>query len=661
LERSAKENEERFAKLEQRQLQDDARSAVFPTLKSLVNTVPTEIVNSNDIPASEIIITSDTSNSDDTSEPNNVSVSDVSNNVSNSDEPNNVSASDISDNTLNSDVCLEETKSRVSDIPLTRCFASPIPAETISLEEKEENEFLNLQYKDRISKEITERIREKKLQDQEKIITSQDTKSSLSVKELERSAKENEERFAKLEQRQLQDDARSAVFPTLKSLVNTVPTEIVNSNDIPASEIIITSDTSNSDDTSEPNNVSVSDVSNNVSNSDEPNNVSASDISDNTLNSDVCLEETKSRVSDIPLTRCFASPIPAETISLEEKEENEFLNLQYKDRISKEITERIREKKLQDQEKIITSQDTKSSLNESITTTSSVPLVHTSNSEDKISEKVKSLPEEEVSISQPKTLPEKQNNPTHLMTAPGKDNHISFRRKVLDQYPDIFYEFNDENIDYYGIGDDASCPLCKLDHDGEEGIKGEYKDETYYIKSKSDKVLAPEYLNWYSKLTDLPTTISDKLRSKLYKIYKKKTGLDPWIMSETPEPPQIEKTDNYLSQDCVIKISKFPEEKSTIHEAVHKRFPFLSYTNSNAWHRDVFKYTDSEAKCPVCKEVHTHRGIWGDWSCLGKDNHYFLNCPFRIDQKKVITAIQSLHESVSNKPRETEPPEQVPK
>ncbi|CAH1771363.1 5030_t:CDS:1, partial [Entrophospora sp. SA101] len=61
------------------------------------------------------------------------------------------------------------------------------------------------------------------------------------------------------------------------------------------------------------------------------------------------------------------------------------------------------------------------------------------------------------------------------------------------------------------------------------------------------------------------------------------------------------------------------------------------------------------AKCPVCKEVHTHRGIWGDWSCLGKDNHYFLNCPFRIDQKKVITAIQSLHESVSNKPRETEP------
>ncbi|CAG8629756.1 8549_t:CDS:2, partial [Diversispora eburnea] len=101
--------------------------------------------------------------------------------------------------------------------------------------------------------------------------------------------------------------------------------------------------------------------------------------------------------------------------------------------------------------------------------------------------------------------------------------------------------------------------------------------------------------------------------------------------------------------------SKFPEEKSTIHEAVHKRFPFLSYTNSNAWRQDVFKYTDSEAKCPVCKEVHTRLGIWGDWSCLGKDKHYFLNCPFRIDQKKVIIAVQSLPETqvrVPNKTRE---------
>ncbi|CAH1761044.1 3000_t:CDS:2 [Entrophospora sp. SA101] len=168
-------------------------------------------------------------------------------------------------------------------------------------------------------------------------------------------------------------------------------------------------------------------------------------------------------------------------------------------------------------------------------------------------------------------------------------------------------------------------------------------DKTYFGEMTL-RALTPEYLDWYAKLVEVPSSLTDKIRLILYRAYTEETGLDPWIMSETPEPPQIEKTDNYLSQDCVIKISKFPEEKSTIHEAVHKRFPFLSYTNSNAWHRDVFKYTDSEAKCPVCKEVHTRRGIWGDWSCLGKNDHYFLNCPFRIDQKKVIIAVQSLPE-----------------
>ncbi|RIB17909.1 hypothetical protein C2G38_2186052 [Gigaspora rosea] len=132
--------------------------------------------------------------------------------------------------------------------------------------------------------------------------------------------------------------------------------------------------------------------------------------------------------------------------------------------------------------------------------------------------------------------------------------------------------------------------------------------------------------------------------------YTEETGLDPWINSETPKSLQIENADNHL-RDC-IKISKFPEEKDVIIKTVHKHFPFLSYTNSKAWHRDVFKYTNLEAKCPICKEIHTRLGIWGDWSCLGKNDHYFLNCPFRINQKKVILAIQSSPEiqvSISNK------------
>ncbi|CAG8632422.1 10972_t:CDS:2, partial [Diversispora eburnea] len=124
-----------------------------------------------------------------------------------------------------------------------------------------------------------------------------------------------------------------------------------------------------------------------------------------------------------------------------------------------------------------------------------------------------------------------------------------------------------------------------------------------------------EIVNIFDSFSD-SNSDGNKICSRFCKRYKKKTGLDPWIKSETSEISPIEKTDNYLSQDCVIKISKFPEEKSIIHETVYKCFPFLSYTNSNAWYQDVFKYTDPEAKCPICKEVHTRLGIWNDWSCL---------------------------------------------
>ncbi|CAG8724390.1 16927_t:CDS:2, partial [Cetraspora pellucida] len=180
----------------------------------------------------------------------------------------------------------------------------------------------------------------------------------------------------------------------------------------------------------------------------------------------------------------------------------------------------------------------------------------------------------------------KVNTPAH--------NRIYFRNRMTEQYPDLFWEGGNRNNDYYRIIDESLCPLCKSDH---------YEDK--------------------AKL-ELPSILSNKTRFRFYNRYKKKTGLDPWINSETSESKQD--ASNHLSQDCIIKISKFLEEKN------------------------VFKYTDSEAKCLVCKDVHTHLGIWGDWSCLGKNDHYFLNCPFRIDQKKVIIAVQSLSKTQGRVP-----------
>ena len=57
-----------------------------------------------------------------------------------------------------------------------------------------------------------------------------------------------------------------------------------------------------------------------------------------------------------------------------------------------------------------------------------------------------------------------------------------FRNKALDQYPNLYREFSSENVDYYGITDETSCPLYKLDHDDEEGIEGRYEARSYFIK-----------------------------------------------------------------------------------------------------------------------------------------------------------------------------------
>ncbi|CAG8691533.1 1833_t:CDS:2, partial [Racocetra fulgida] len=63
-----------------------------------------------------------------------------------------------------------------------------------------------------------------------------------------------------------------------------------------------------------------------------------------------------------------------------------------------------------------------------------------------------------------------------------QNNHANFRDKVLEQYPDVFYEYSDGNNDYYGITYEASCPICKLFHEDEKGIKGKNKSGSYFIK-----------------------------------------------------------------------------------------------------------------------------------------------------------------------------------
>jgi hypothetical protein len=50
--------------------------------------------------------------------------------------------------------------------------------------------------------------------------------------------------------------------------------------------------------------------------------------------------------------------------------------------------------------------------------------------------------------------------------------------------------------------------------------------------SESNKILTPEYLDWHAKLSGLPSVLTDKIRTKFYKRYKKETGCEPWQLSE---------------------------------------------------------------------------------------------------------------------------------
>jgi hypothetical protein len=66
--------------------------------------------------------------------------------------------------------------------------------------------------------------------------------------------------------------------------------------------------------------------------------------------------------------------------------------------------------------------------------------------------------------------------------------------------------------------------------------------------TKSDKILTPEYLDWHAKLTGLPSVLTDRIRSSLYKKYKKKTGHEPWQLSEVHESEVINsKRENKVS------------------------------------------------------------------------------------------------------------------
>ena len=94
--------------------------------------------------------------------------------------------------------------------------------------------------------------------------------------------------------------------------------------------------------------------------------------------------------------------------------------------------------------------------------------------------------------------------------------------------------------------------------------------------TKSDKVLTPEYLDWHAKLSGLPSVLTDKIRSKLYKTYKKETGREPWKLSEAMTSISEKRQ---ASDFKPITFEAKPDSELII-KSVLEHFTYLKFRNS---------------------------------------------------------------------------------
>ena len=130
--------------------------------------------------------------------------------------------------------------------------------------------------------------------------------------------------------------------------------------------------------------------------------------------------------------------------------------------------------------------------------------------------------------------------------------------------------------------------------------------------TESDKILTAEYLDWHTKLIGLPSILTDKIRSKLYKRYKKQTGNEPWQLTEVHESEVINsKPEKEL---ITFEVRLDPE---LIIKSVLEHFTYLKFRNS---FRGIDNYNFASPQpwsspCPICDGKHGNYGLHGSWYC----------------------------------------------
>src|SRR5579871_2383667 len=93
--------------------------------------------------------------------------------------------------------------------------------------------------------------------------------------------------------------------------------------------------------------------------------------------------------------------------------------------------------------------------------------------------------------------------------------------------------------------------------------------------TESNKILIAKYLDWHTKLIGLPSILTNKIHSKLYKRYKKQTGNEPWQLTEIHESEVI----NSKPEKGPITFEAKPDPELII-KSVLEHFPYLKFRNS---------------------------------------------------------------------------------
>ena len=140
--------------------------------------------------------------------------------------------------------------------------------------------------------------------------------------------------------------------------------------------------------------------------------------------------------------------------------------------------------------------------------------------------------------------------------------------------------------------------------------------------TKSDKILTPKYLNWHAQLTGLPSILTDKIHSNLYKKYKRETGYKPWQLPKTV----INMSAEPQASDFKPITFEARSDPELIIKSVLEHFPYLKFRNS-------FRGTDNynfaspqpwSSPCPICNGKHGNYRLHGEWYKNGTE--YCLTC-----------------------------------